>query len=276
MTAKHGNPRFRVRAKGAFRSHVHANGLGTADTATETESGRCDMLLSAGCGRATKDVHVPTRNIHGSQTYTMPRSRLAHALHSSEPVSARTCGFCHKRLPSSSGVKRHIQHTFACRKAWQAWTHAQTLAAAQTSAPPQSASSGNVTFDEDEMPTSENEPPSGRTTVEEVVDEDEILHWVDKYPGRAGEILRDGGESVFERWRRKDKEAGRSRWYPFEDKDEWELGCWIEKNIGQNQTEEFLKLKIVRTRQNIRTQESAMLTVCRYLLDRAFVPLYVQ
>ena len=34
-------------------------------------------------------------------------------------------------------------------------------------------------------------------------------------------------------------------WGPFENEEEWELAKWLIKNVGHNQTEEFLKLPIV-------------------------------
>ena len=89
----------------------------------------------------------------------------------------------------------------------------------------------------------------GRTTIESIPDEDEIVRWFEKYPGCAGEILHASGdfETTFQRWRREDNTAGRSRWYPFENREEWELGCWLARNVGQNQLEEFLHIALVRT-----------------------------
>ena len=41
------------------------------------------------------------------------------------------------------------------------------------------------------------------------------------------------------------KKEGASRWSPFEDEDEWQLAEWLIKNVGQRQTDLFLKLPIV-------------------------------
>jgi hypothetical protein len=38
---------------------------------------------------------------------------------------------------------------------------------------------------------------------------------------------------------------GGSRWGPFEDEDEWRLAEWLIRNVGQKQTDVFLKLPIV-------------------------------
>jgi hypothetical protein len=41
------------------------------------------------------------------------------------------------------------------------------------------------------------------------------------------------------------KREGGSRWGPFEDEDEWQLAEWLIRNVGQKQTDIFLKLPIV-------------------------------
>ena len=41
------------------------------------------------------------------------------------------------------------------------------------------------------------------------------------------------------------KRLGGNRWAPFEDEDEWELAEWLIRNVGQTQTDSFLKLPIV-------------------------------
>ena len=41
------------------------------------------------------------------------------------------------------------------------------------------------------------------------------------------------------------KREGGSRWGPFEDEDEWHLAEWLIQNVGQKQTDNFLKLPIV-------------------------------
>jgi hypothetical protein len=49
------------------------------------------------------------------------------------------------------------------------------------------------------------------------------------------------------RIQREQKENGTSKWGPFEDQEEWELAEWLSKNVGQKQTDAFLKLNIVST-----------------------------
>lgn len=83
-----------------------------------------------------------------------------------------------------------------------------------------------------------------RARVEEVPDEDDLTQWVQKYPRPVATIL-GSGECTFEKWRRENEEAGQSRWFPFSNAKEWELGRWLVKNAGQNQIKEFLKLTLV-------------------------------
>ena len=54
------------------------------------------------------------------------------------------------------------------------------------------------------------------------------------------------GLPLFEQWRRENLAAGRSRWAPFVDEEEWEMAQWMVQNLGHNQIEEFLKLAKVR------------------------------
>jgi hypothetical protein len=41
------------------------------------------------------------------------------------------------------------------------------------------------------------------------------------------------------------QKLGGGKWEPFEDEEEWELAEWLIKNVGQKQTDTFLKLPIV-------------------------------
>ncbi|KAG0691485.1 hypothetical protein DFH29DRAFT_779952, partial [Suillus ampliporus] len=50
---------------------------------------------------------------------------------------------------------------------------------------------------------------------------------------------------VFERYRKEQREEGEEPWAPFENAEEWSLAQWLVKNLGQTQTDEYLKLPIV-------------------------------
>lgn len=97
------------------------------------------------------------------------------------------------------------------------------------------------------------EPYSRRPTVEDVDDDDtqdwpspgeKYAEWIQDFPDEyeAGVGIGEG-ETEFERIRR---EAGEHRWAGFEDQDDWELGKWMVRNLGQNEMETLLKLEKVR------------------------------
>ena len=52
-------------------------------------------------------------------------------------------------------------------------------------------------------------------------------------------------KSHFENLNNEQKRVGSSCWAPFEDEDEWQLAEWLIRNVGQKQTDTFLKLPIV-------------------------------
>jgi hypothetical protein len=51
---------------------------------------------------------------------------------------------------------------------------------------------------------------------------------------------------LFEHLRQQQKEEQTSQWGPFDNQEEWELAKWLIENVGQKQTDAFLKLDIVR------------------------------
>jgi hypothetical protein len=50
---------------------------------------------------------------------------------------------------------------------------------------------------------------------------------------------------MFESLDEEQKRLGGSRWAPFKDEEEWQLAEWLIQNVGQKQTDIFLKLPIV-------------------------------
>ena len=161
------------------------------------------------------------------------------------------CNFCKKRLPSEDSISRHIQNTLACRTRWDAaleerhnrYSHGQ----------PSGRLMADVARWEDEhmdVDLSPLPPPSNGqlhvATVEEVRDEDsdEVRYFVQTYPGPVAKIL-GKGETIFEQWRRENKQAKREHFHPFASDEEWELAVWLIQNVGHNKIEEFLKLTAV-------------------------------
>ncbi|KIK10845.1 hypothetical protein PISMIDRAFT_44635, partial [Pisolithus microcarpus 441] len=54
-------------------------------------------------------------------------------------------------------------------------------------------------------------------------------------------------KTLFESWEEAEALDDDSMWAPFRDEEEWELARFLMKNIGQNKTDEFLKLGMVKT-----------------------------
>jgi hypothetical protein len=96
-------------------------------------------------------------------------------------------------------------------------------------------------------------PPRNRATVEDVPEEEETRHYVEEYPTeqKAGAAWGED-QPLFVQIQREQQENGTSKWGPFEDQDEWELAEWLSKNVGQKQTDAFLKLNIVSTYNMVR------------------------
>jgi hypothetical protein len=96
-----------------------------------------------------------------------------------------------------------------------------------------------------------------RATVEEVPDESAPLPqfpeptskeavFVESFPeqAKAGAAWRTG-ISHFTSIRSTQEAVGDGKWGPFEDEEEWQLAEWLIKNVGQKQTDTYLKLPIV-------------------------------
>jgi hypothetical protein len=94
-------------------------------------------------------------------------------------------------------------------------------------------------------------PQRNRVTIEEVSEEEETRdsgHYFEEYPTdqKAGAAWGED-QPLFMRTQREQQENGTSKWGPFKDQGEWELAEWLSKNVGQKQTDAFLKLNIVST-----------------------------
>jgi hypothetical protein len=87
-----------------------------------------------------------------------------------------------------------------------------------------------------------------RVTIEEIEETPESGHYFEEYPTeRKAGAAWGKDQPSFVRIQREQQENGTSKWGPFKDQDEWELAQWLSKNVGQKQTDTFLKLNIVST-----------------------------
>ncbi|KAG6839614.1 hypothetical protein C0991_000890 [Blastosporella zonata] len=86
-------------------------------------------------------------------------------------------------------------------------------------------------------------PPSRHTTVEDVEDDGEV--WVESFPStkQAGATF-GTAQTSFDTIRDNQILQGAEVLGPFESEEEWELAKWLIKNVGHNQTDQFLQLPI--------------------------------
>ena len=193
------------------------------------------------------------------------------------------CGFCGKLCPTVPGLKRHIDGNAGCKKASRQ-EFGQYAQGIWSNAPPDNEegldggevpeenhpieptpldlpdihleediqNAGALFGDEEVDAPPSNEPRLNphRATVEDAPDEEEgdnQARYVEEFPEeyRAGATW---GQSnpLFESHRQAQQEDGSSPWGPFENEEEWGLAEWLIRNVGQKQTDAFLRLPIVR------------------------------
>ncbi|KAK6980874.1 hypothetical protein R3P38DRAFT_3465763, partial [Favolaschia claudopus] len=99
--------------------------------------------------------------------------------------------------------------------------------------------------DEDGGNQAEEVPPPPkrpRVTVEEVEDESE--RWEQEFPAefQAGAVLEEC-KTQFEKLREEKEKEGLNPWYPFDRKEDWEIGRWLmTSGVSQSKMDEYLKL----------------------------------
>jgi hypothetical protein len=188
------------------------------------------------------------------------------------------CGFCGKLCETPHGLKRHIDRTPDCKKAsheefgqyansiWDNVPENQENVEQQPPMLPiEPADMPDFYLDEDildediriaeeniqpplQQQLDEPQPWPQHATVDIPVNKVNMegALYFEYFPeehmagatwGRCKPLF----ESIVE----EQKNLGGSRWAPFEDEEEWQLAEWLIQNVGQKQTDAFLKLCIV-------------------------------
>ena len=178
------------------------------------------------------------------------------------------CGFCGKGpFSASSRLNKHITNSENCNKAArQKWdTYAKKiwddprppsstpiLENDEPPHPPDDALEEDIQGLEDvtvsrvpEIAPLELE--HRRSTLDDT--EEEVLetaHYIQEFTTNlcAGAVLEEE-VPFFEKIRHEQILNGSSSWGPFDDEDDWQLAEWLIRNIGQNQIDTFLNLRIV-------------------------------
>jgi hypothetical protein len=191
----------------------------------------------------------------------------------------RRCDFCGKGpFKSFAGLHRHISNTSTCQKKSQhefgnyadgIWEDGPTLQpevdrtplTEQDTEQDMSQELPNIEvenfnsgfeddgiYGDDPSAASVNplpQPTRPIFTSERVNEKETHGRYIEDFnPESLAGAARGQGTPLFESLRLKQDQAG-SRWDPFEDEEEWELAEWLVKNVGQKQTDMFLKMRIV-------------------------------
>ncbi|KAG1888440.1 uncharacterized protein F5891DRAFT_1132009 [Suillus fuscotomentosus] len=193
------------------------------------------------------------------------------------------CTDCGHWLPTPSGLNKHIAISRTCRQKWQdrlknfsinmfdlgggfAAPVEEDLHDAAPPAVEDDITEGNQHDEHNfshspphpgpfEANQDHMQPPNRRSVeIEEVTDDPGLVRnatcWVEEYPdemlagapcGTSEEIM----PTKFDAIKANQEANGESVWGPFDNEEEWDLAWWLIQKVGQNQTDEFLKLPIV-------------------------------
>ena len=191
------------------------------------------------------------------------------------------CSFCSKLCATAPGLERHIAHTPECKQAshkkfsqyansiWDdvpaninhVEQHWQPEPLANLPDLPdfhleEDIQIADETIDEQEINVPQQHPPPqdepqnypqhGAVDVPHNNEVNDGGRYVEKFPK---EYLADATlghwKPLFKSLDEEQKREGDSCWTPFKDEDEWQLAEWLIWNVGQKQTDDFLKLPIV-------------------------------
>ncbi|KAG0693775.1 hypothetical protein DFH29DRAFT_1006946 [Suillus ampliporus] len=181
------------------------------------------------------------------------------------------CSFCGKPIPTLGGVKKHVVKRKACRLKWEAMIRqsSTSINVFDKAGPSDDEVADNTILHEatiiDDHLADAFVPPHHQclestsnsthttkrpcVTVEEIVDEEDHPrqgHYYEAYAG-AGQVLHES-MTCFEEVQMNQDTSGESTFTPFADEEEWGLAEWLVNNLGQTQTDEFLKLSITQKR----------------------------
>jgi hypothetical protein len=177
------------------------------------------------------------------------------------------CGYCHKGpFPTQAGLSKHVSQTKFCRHAsrkefseyaanvWHEHIHTPGSSSSALYDTSTTAPSEHLPIEmEDTSMLDDNiniigdgydGGPPGEGPGDAPDNDDDVVY-VEPFPedAKAGAIWGKTTPKFQALWNKQKLEG--SKWEPFEDEEEWELAEWLIKNVGQKQTDTFLKLPIV-------------------------------
>ena len=191
------------------------------------------------------------------------------------------CSFCGKQCANASGLERHIANAPKCKKASaeifsQFANNIWDNVPANPDPPPDFHNFPDFHLEDDihleedfrlaeetlddefNLQQQQSPPPSPppdepqphpQQEAGEVPSSEEVNdggRYIEKFPEEflAGATW-GRGKPLFESLDEERRQEGGPRWAPFEDEDEWQLAEWLIRNVGQKQTDAFLRLPIV-------------------------------
>jgi hypothetical protein len=239
-------------------------------------------------------MSIPTLNPFKLSTASvrLPIDMISHhtrATGMAAELPGRICGVCRSGpFPSTPGLRRHIRQVPECRRAAQnefreylsdIWTHDLD----EVEEAPPSPSIETAVSDSDPEPDTlagvidnnlDSEEIAGEglgdhifasdatdnQAAEDVAPPSNNEEYIEEFPAQyragAGWSASDAPLPKFQDIHQRQSD---NIYAPFENKDEWDMGQWLFKNVGQTQTEVFLRLPVVSSSDRvIRDLEACM------------------
>ena len=192
------------------------------------------------------------------------------------------CGYCGKLCPTVPGLKRHIDGSRNCKKAsheefgqyansiWDDIPLVDEIGHQPIPIEPDAPDfqleleddleRADEMFNHDEPEANLRPPPPLRqldelrprpepANVDTLPNDKEVssnARFIEYFPDEQLAGATWGcGKPLFDALDEEQKRVGSSRFGPFEDEEEWQLAEWLIRNVGQKQTDLFLRLPIV-------------------------------
>ncbi|KAI6023988.1 hypothetical protein BKA83DRAFT_4125394 [Pisolithus microcarpus] len=191
-------------------------------------------------------------------------------------MPSHCCDCCLKPILTLAGVKQHITQSAACQQQWN-WVLKCMASVASVDdnqiGDELDDAPGMVSdwYDESDGNNSGHDnlnihkgplvqqlwtyaepkpiyPPSRCASVADDVEDGPALTnrgcFVKQYMGAAAHIL-GSRPTVYEVMEKAENTSSGGQWAPFQNEEEWELACFLMKNVGQMRIDDFLKLSLV-------------------------------
>ncbi|KAI6156712.1 hypothetical protein BKA82DRAFT_4325524 [Pisolithus tinctorius] len=173
-------------------------------------------------------------------------------------MATHHCDYCLKTISTVAGVKRHISQSAACQQQWKQVLERTASTASvdedhqlddgQLEYMPNLASDWHYKPSDDGLDLLEGSLVQQHASVEDVEDGSSPAgdrHFIEQYTGFATRIL-GSRATAFKEMKKTEQKNNNNQWAPFQNKNEWDLACFLMKNMGQTKINEFLKLSLVR------------------------------